>query len=69
LGDGVDDVTAAAVLNPGTAAWKTIIWEGELAAGRNQHVLDQLLAVERTPRSGSIAPITSSSRRSPPRAL
>ena len=73
--DGIDDVTAAAVTNPGMAAWKTLLWEGELAAGqavlvlgatgtsgrianqlarrhgarvvaagRNQHVLDQLLA-------------------------
>jgi NADPH:quinone reductase-like Zn-dependent oxidoreductase len=73
--DGVDDVTAAALANPGMAAWKTIIWEGELvagqrvlvlgatgtsgriatqlaknqgahviAAGRNQRVLDQLVA-------------------------
>jgi NADPH:quinone reductase-like Zn-dependent oxidoreductase len=73
--DGVDDVTAAAVTNPGMAAWKTIVWEGELAtgqtvlvlgatgtsgriatqlakrqgarvvaAGRNQQVLDQLVA-------------------------
>lgn len=28
--DGIDDVTAAAFANPGMAAWKTIIWEGEL---------------------------------------
>jgi NADPH:quinone reductase-like Zn-dependent oxidoreductase len=73
--DGVDDVTAAAFLNPGMAAWKSIVWEGELtagqtvlvlgatgasgriaaqlakrhgarvvAAGRNQRVLDQLVA-------------------------
>jgi NADPH:quinone reductase-like Zn-dependent oxidoreductase len=73
--DGVDDVTAAAFLNPGMAAWKSIIWDGELkagqtvlvlgatgasgwiaaqlakrhgarvvAAGRNQRVLDQLMA-------------------------
>jgi hypothetical protein len=73
--DGVDDMTAAALLNPGMAAWKSIIWEGELtagqtvlvlgatgasgqiaaqlakrhgarvvAAGRNQRVLDQLVA-------------------------
>jgi len=32
--DGVDDPTAAALLNPGMAAWKTIVWEGELAAGQ-----------------------------------
>lgn len=68
-------MTAAALLNPGMAAWKSIIWEGELtagqtvlvlgatgasgqiaaqlakrhgarvvAAGRNQRVLDQLVA-------------------------
>jgi NADPH:quinone reductase-like Zn-dependent oxidoreductase len=37
--DGVDDVTAAAVLNPGVAAWKTIVWEGELAAGQTVLVL------------------------------
>jgi NADPH:quinone reductase-like Zn-dependent oxidoreductase len=73
--DGIDDVTAAAVTNPGMAAWKTLLWEGELtagqtvlvlgatgtsgriatqlatrhgarvvAAGRNQRVLDQLVA-------------------------
>lgn len=36
---GVDDVTAAAVLNPGGAAWKTIVWEGELAAGQTVLVL------------------------------
>jgi NADPH:quinone reductase-like Zn-dependent oxidoreductase len=73
--DGIDDVIAAAVTNPGMAAWKTLFWEGELtaeqtvlvlgatgtsgriatqlatrhgahvvAAGRNQRVLDQLVA-------------------------
>jgi NADPH2:quinone reductase len=73
--DGVDDVTAAAFLNPGMAAWKTLKWEGRLesgqsvlvlgatgtsgriatqlgvnagarviAAGRNQEVLDRLVA-------------------------
>jgi NADPH:quinone reductase-like Zn-dependent oxidoreductase len=73
--DGIDDVTAAALVNPGMAAWKTIVWEGEvaagqavlvlgatgtsgriatqlakrhgarvIAAGRNQRVLDQLVA-------------------------
>jgi NADPH:quinone reductase-like Zn-dependent oxidoreductase len=30
--DGVDDLTAAAVLNPGVAVWRTVVWEGELAA-------------------------------------
>jgi NADPH:quinone reductase-like Zn-dependent oxidoreductase len=73
--DGIDDATAAAVTNPGMAAWKPLFWEGELtggqtvlvlgatgtsgriatqlarrhgarvvAAGRNQRVLDQLVA-------------------------
>jgi NADPH2:quinone reductase len=37
--DGVDDVTAAAYLNPGMAAWKTIVWEGGLAAGQTVLVL------------------------------
>jgi NADPH:quinone reductase-like Zn-dependent oxidoreductase len=37
--DGVDDVTAAAFANPGMAAWKTLIWEGELAAGQTVLVL------------------------------
>lgn len=37
--DGVDDVTAAAVTNPGMAAWKTLLWEGELAAGQTVLVL------------------------------
>jgi NADPH:quinone reductase-like Zn-dependent oxidoreductase len=37
--DGVDDVTAAAVLNPGMAAWKSIVWEGELTAGQTVLVL------------------------------
>jgi NADPH:quinone reductase-like Zn-dependent oxidoreductase len=37
--DGVDDVTAAAVTNPGMAAWKTLFWEGELAAGQTVLVL------------------------------
>jgi NADPH:quinone reductase-like Zn-dependent oxidoreductase len=37
--DGIDDVTAAALANPGMAAWKTLIWEGELAAGQAVLVL------------------------------
>lgn len=37
--DGVDDVTAAAVTNPGMAAWKTLFWEGKLAAGQTVLVL------------------------------
>jgi NADPH:quinone reductase-like Zn-dependent oxidoreductase len=32
--DGVDDVTAAAVLNPGGAAWKALFIEGGLEPGR-----------------------------------
>jgi hypothetical protein len=37
--DGVDDVTAAAILNPGMAAWKSIVWDGELTAGQTALVL------------------------------
>ncbi|HEY7431353.1 MAG TPA: zinc-binding alcohol dehydrogenase family protein [Streptosporangiaceae bacterium] len=37
--DGVADVTAAAFANPGMAAWKTIVWEGELTAGQRVLVL------------------------------
>jgi NADPH:quinone reductase-like Zn-dependent oxidoreductase len=37
--DGVDDTIAAAVLNPGGAAWKTIVWEGEVSAGQTVLVL------------------------------
>lgn len=37
--DGVDDVTAAAYANPGMAAWTTIVWEGEVAAGQTVLVL------------------------------
>ena len=33
------DVTAAALANPGMAAWKTVVWEGELAAGQTALVL------------------------------
>jgi NADPH2:quinone reductase len=47
--DGVDDVTAAAVLNPGMAAWKTLFWEGELATGQT------LLVLGATGTSGRIA--------------
>jgi NADPH-dependent curcumin reductase CurA len=32
-------VTAAAITNPGMAAWKTLLWEGELAAGQTVLVL------------------------------
>jgi len=34
-----DDVTAAAFANPGMAAWKTVVWEGELTAGQAVLVL------------------------------
>jgi NADPH:quinone reductase-like Zn-dependent oxidoreductase len=37
--DGADDVTAAAVLNPGVAAWKALVWDGELAAAQAVLVL------------------------------
>jgi NADPH:quinone reductase-like Zn-dependent oxidoreductase len=37
--DDIDDVTAAAVTNPGMAAWKTLLWEGELAPGQSVLVL------------------------------
>jgi NADPH:quinone reductase-like Zn-dependent oxidoreductase len=37
--DGVDDVTAAAFMNPGMAAWKTLIFEGGLKAGETVLVL------------------------------
>jgi NADPH:quinone reductase-like Zn-dependent oxidoreductase len=37
--DAADDVTAAALLNPGVAAWKAIVWDGELAAGQTVLVL------------------------------
>ena len=36
---GSDDVAAAACLNPGMAAWKTLIWEGGLAPGQTVLVL------------------------------
>lgn len=36
---GIDDVTAAAVLNPGGAAWKTIAWEGRVTTGQRVLVL------------------------------
>jgi NADPH:quinone reductase-like Zn-dependent oxidoreductase len=47
--DGVDDVTAAAVANPGMAAWKTIVWEAELEAG------EAVLVLGATGTSGRIA--------------
>jgi len=47
--DGADDVTAAAFLNPGMAAWKALVWEGELSAG------DTALVLGATSTSGRIA--------------
>jgi NADPH:quinone reductase-like Zn-dependent oxidoreductase len=47
--DGADDVTAAAFLNPGVAAWKALVWEGELAAGQ------AVLVLGATSTSGRIA--------------
>ena len=47
--DGVDDVTAAAVANPGMAAWKTVVWEAELEAG------EAVLVLGATGTSGRIA--------------
>ncbi len=47
--DGVDDVTAAAVLNPGAAAWKTIMVESRLADGQT------VLLLGATGMSGRIA--------------
>ncbi|WP_435159385.1 hypothetical protein [Amycolatopsis sacchari] len=37
--DDVDDVTAATLLNPGMAAWKTVFWEGNLTADQSVLVL------------------------------
>ena len=37
--DGADDVTAAAIMNPGGAAWKTTMVEGQLAAGQTVLIL------------------------------
>ena len=37
--DGINDVTTAAATNPGMAAWKTLLWEGELATGQTVLVL------------------------------
>jgi NADPH:quinone reductase-like Zn-dependent oxidoreductase len=47
--DGIDDVTAAAVMNPGMAAWKTVSWEGELRRGQT------VLIVGATGASGRVA--------------
>ncbi|WP_329243277.1 zinc-binding alcohol dehydrogenase family protein [Actinoallomurus sp. NBC_01490] len=37
--EGADDVMAAAVLNPGGAAWKTVVVEGDVRAGQTVLVL------------------------------
>jgi NADPH:quinone reductase-like Zn-dependent oxidoreductase len=37
--DGADDVVAAALLNPGMAAWKTIVWEGEVSTSERVLIL------------------------------
>ncbi len=47
--DGVDDATAAALLNPGMAAWKTVIWEGRTEPG------DRVLILGATSTAGRIA--------------
>jgi NADPH2:quinone reductase len=39
LPDGVSDVMAAGLMNPGMAAWKALMWEGELTAGQSVLVL------------------------------
>ncbi|WP_460572702.1 hypothetical protein [Humibacter soli] len=44
-----DDATAAALLNPGMAAWKTVVWEGEAQAG------DRVLVLGATGAAGQIA--------------
>jgi hypothetical protein len=46
--DGVDDVTAAAVTNPGMAAWKALLWEGELVAGQVEQAWAQAGSDRRT---------------------
>jgi len=63
--DGIDDVTAAAVTNPGMAAWKTLLWEGELAPGQT------VLVLGATGTSGRIAtswPSATARASSPPAA-
>jgi NADPH:quinone reductase-like Zn-dependent oxidoreductase len=39
VSDGADDVTAAALLNPGMAAWKSVVWEGRAEPGQSVLVL------------------------------
>jgi NADPH:quinone reductase-like Zn-dependent oxidoreductase len=37
--DSVDDVTAAALFNPGLSAWGALVWRAQLAAGENVLIL------------------------------
>lgn len=37
--DAVDDVTAAAIFNPGLSAWGALVWRAQLAAGENVLIL------------------------------
>jgi len=37
--DGLDDVTAAAIVNPAIAAWLPLMWRGELQAGETVVIL------------------------------
>jgi NADPH:quinone reductase-like Zn-dependent oxidoreductase len=39
LPDEIDDVTAAAITNPGMAAWKAVIWRGQLAPDQTVLIL------------------------------
>jgi NADPH2:quinone reductase len=39
LPDAIDDVTAAAVFNPGLAAWGALAWRAQLAAGESVLIL------------------------------
>jgi NADPH:quinone reductase-like Zn-dependent oxidoreductase len=49
LDESTDPVAAAALLNPGMAAWKTVAWEGRLAEGQT------ILVLGATGTSGRIA--------------
>ena len=66
--DGADDVTAAAFLNPGVAAWKALVWDGELAAGQTVLVLGATgtsgrIAVQLAARQGARVVAAGRSRR------
>src|SRR5882724_3851461 len=39
LPDGIDDVAAAAVMNPGLSAWGALAWRAQLAAGESVLIL------------------------------